>query len=99
MTGASQNGRLPAHLQSLFDLFPWLYAFCRDHLFRDDTGRITASLWTAGVPPAGSRLLELGSLDNCSFEKGDARAYRPPTPRSTLWSSRGSSSSCPNRSG
>ena len=60
MTGASQNGQLTAHTESLFDRFPWLYAFCRDHLFRDDTGRIVASLWTAGVPPADSRLLELG---------------------------------------
>ena len=60
MTGASQNGRLPAHPESLFVLFPWLYAFCRDHLFRDDTGRIAVSLWTAGVPPADSHLLELG---------------------------------------
>jgi arsenite methyltransferase len=117
LTGASQNGRLTAHPESLFDRFPWLYAFCRDHLFRDDTGRIAASLWTAGVPPAGSRLLELGcgpgfyarrlgetfghldvtgvdrsasqlgrarmlaaagSLDNCSFEEGDARALSAP---------------------
>ena len=117
MTGASQNGQLTAHPESLFDLFPWLYAFCRDHLFRDDTGRIAASLWTAGVPPADSRLLELGSgpgfyarrlgetfghldvtgvdrselqlgrarmlaaagsLDNCSFEKGDAFALSAP---------------------
>ena len=60
MTGASRNGRLTAHPESLFDRFPWLYAFCRDHLFRDDTGRIAASLWAAGVPPAGNRLLELG---------------------------------------
>lgn len=117
MTGASRNGRLPAHRESLFDRFPWLYAFCRDHLFRDDTGRIAASLWTAGVPPAGNRLLELGcgpgfyarrlgetfghldvtgvdrselqlgrarmlaaagSLDNCSFEEGDARRLAAP---------------------
>ena len=117
MTGASRNGRLTAHSESLFDRFPWLYAYCRDHLFRDDTGRIAASLWTAGVPPAGSRLLELGcgpgfyarrlgeafghldvtgvdrselqlgrarmlaaagSLDNCSFEEGDARRLAAP---------------------
>jgi ubiquinone/menaquinone biosynthesis C-methylase UbiE len=117
LTGASQNGLLTVHLESLFDRFPWLYAFCRDHLFRDDTGRIAASLWTAGVPPADSCLLELGcgpgfyarrlgdtfghldvtgvdrsesqlgrarmlaaagSLVNCSFEKGDARALSAP---------------------
>ena len=61
MTGVSQNGQLTAHPESLFDRFPWLYVFCRDHLFRDDTGRIAASLWTAGAPPAdNSHLLELG---------------------------------------
>lgn len=68
MTGTSRNGQLPAHPESLFDRFPWLYAFCRDHLFRDDTSLIATSLWpgtgppegTSGVPPADNRLLELG---------------------------------------
>lgn len=60
MTGASQNGRLPDSPASLFDRFPWLYAFCRDHLFRDDTNRMAESLWPEGAPPEGSRLLELG---------------------------------------
>ena len=45
---------------SLFDRFPWLYAFCRERLFRDHTGPIVAALWPAGAPSAGSRLLELG---------------------------------------
>ncbi len=142
MTGASQNGHPPEGPGSLFDRFPWLYAFCRDHLFRDDTTLIAATLWTGtevgtengngtvpsnrtaggtpaggarGVPPAKARLLELGCgpgfyarrlgetfghldvtgidrsesqlrrartladlLDNCSFEKGDARALAAP---------------------
>ncbi len=60
MTGTSQNGRLRKNPESLFDRFPWLYAFCRDHLFRDDTGRMAEALWPGGVPPQGSRLLELG---------------------------------------
>lgn len=46
--------------ESLYERFPWLYAFCRDHLFRDDTEKITASLWPPGGPSAGERLLELG---------------------------------------
>ncbi len=45
---------------SLFDRFPWCYAFCREWLFRDHTSGIVAALWPAGAPPAGSRLLELG---------------------------------------
>jgi arsenite methyltransferase len=46
--------------ESLFERFPWLYAFCRDHLFRDDTELIANTLWPAGVPGARSSLLELG---------------------------------------
>jgi arsenite methyltransferase len=46
--------------ESLFERFPWLYAFCRDHLFRDDTKLMANALWPAGVPDAGSSLLELG---------------------------------------
>ncbi len=45
---------------SLFDRFHWLYAFCREHLFRDDTKRIAETLWPAAPPPAASRLLEIG---------------------------------------
>lgn len=46
--------------ESLYERFPWLYAFCRDHLFRDDTAKISAALWPSGPPPAKSSLLELG---------------------------------------
>jgi arsenite methyltransferase len=46
--------------ESVFERFPWLYAFCRDHLFRDDTELMANALWPAGVPAAGSSLLELG---------------------------------------
>ena len=51
---------LGAAPESLFERFPWLYAFCRERLFRDDTDRIAATLWPAGTPPAGQTLLELG---------------------------------------
>ena len=47
-------------LESLYERFPWLYAICRDHLFRDDTEKIITSLWPAGSPKAGETLLELG---------------------------------------
>jgi arsenite methyltransferase len=46
--------------ESLFERFPWLYAFCRDHLFRDDTKLMANALWPADDPVAGSSLLELG---------------------------------------
>ena len=46
--------------ESLFERFGWLYAFFREHLFRDDTDGIIAALWPRGEPPQGSRLLELG---------------------------------------
>jgi len=45
---------------SLFDQVPGVYAFCREHLFRDDTERIAAALWPSGEPPRGAVLLELG---------------------------------------
>lgn len=46
--------------ETLFDRFHWLYAFCREHLFRDDTERIAAALWPEAFPPAETRLLEIG---------------------------------------
>ena len=46
--------------ESLFERFPWLYAFCRDHLFRDDTKLMANTLWPAGAPATRSSLLELG---------------------------------------
>lgn len=45
---------------SLFDRVPAVYAFCREHLFRDDTPRIVAAVWPHGQPEPGTRLLELG---------------------------------------
>lgn len=57
--------RVQAHAQrsvdvSLFEQFPSLYAFLREHLFRDDTERIITALWPTGTPPSDSRLIELG---------------------------------------
>ena len=44
---------------SLFDRFYWIYAFWREHVFRDHTATIIESFWR-GEPPAGTRLLEVG---------------------------------------
>src|SRR5258705_12913819 len=45
---------------SLFEHATWVYAFCREHLFRDDTKRIIAALWPEGCPAPGTTLIELG---------------------------------------
>jgi ubiquinone/menaquinone biosynthesis C-methylase UbiE len=45
---------------SLFEHVAWVYAFCREHLFRDDTERIIARLWPGGQPAPGTTLIELG---------------------------------------
>jgi ubiquinone/menaquinone biosynthesis C-methylase UbiE len=46
--------------ESLFEHVAWVYAFCREHLFRDDTKRMIAVLWPNGRPAAGTKLIELG---------------------------------------
>jgi arsenite methyltransferase len=63
--GSAENGRERTHPpggepESLFERFPWLYAFCRDHLFGDDTELMASALWPAGVPDGGSSLVEVG---------------------------------------
>ena len=57
-----QNTRAyqPYKNDSLFEHATWVYAFCREHLFRDDTKRIITALWPEGCPAAGTTLIELG---------------------------------------
>lgn len=59
---ASELNGYPARDQSesLFEQVAWLYVFCREKLFRDDTDRISAALWPAGAPAAGTQMVELG---------------------------------------
>ncbi len=45
---------------SLFERVAWLYAFCRERLFRDDTDRIISALWQNQSPPSGVQVIELG---------------------------------------
>lgn len=45
---------------SLFEHFAWLYIFCREKLFRDDTQRMIRSLWAKGNPAPGEKVIELG---------------------------------------
>src|SRR5918999_1236851 len=61
----TQNGDGRCHptgdeLESLYERFPRLYAFCRDYVFRDNTEKIATALWPAGGPSEGDSLLELG---------------------------------------
>src|SRR5438552_18064396 len=46
--------------ESLFEHVGWLYAFFREHLFRDDTNRMIAALWPSGRPMSGTALIEFG---------------------------------------
>jgi ubiquinone/menaquinone biosynthesis C-methylase UbiE len=45
---------------SLFEHVAWLYAFCRENVFRDDTERIISLLWPDHQPRPGTKLMELG---------------------------------------
>ena len=45
---------------SLFEHVAWLYAFCRERVFRDDTERIASALWPNGLPQSGTKVIELG---------------------------------------
>jgi SAM-dependent methyltransferase len=45
---------------SLFEHFAWLYIFCREKLFRDDTERMISALWPNGKRASGEKVIELG---------------------------------------
>lgn len=58
--------------ESLFERCHWIYALCREYLFRDHTSEITSALFPSGAPPDGSKILELGcgpGLYACRFAK------------------------------
>jgi ubiquinone/menaquinone biosynthesis C-methylase UbiE len=46
--------------ESLFERFPWWYAFCREYLFHDHTREIEHGLWPDEGPIPGSHVIELG---------------------------------------
>lgn len=46
--------------ESLFEHFAWLYIFCRERLFRDDTVLMIRSIWPKSKPRAGEKVIELG---------------------------------------
>jgi ubiquinone/menaquinone biosynthesis C-methylase UbiE len=45
---------------SLFEHCAWLYIFCREKLFRDDTQRMINALWPNGKPAPSEKVIELG---------------------------------------
>lgn len=45
---------------SLFEHVAWLYAFCRERLFRNDIERIITALWPNGGAVPGTQVIELG---------------------------------------
>src|SRR5437764_5122292 len=53
-------GPTPKPTDSLFERVAWLYAFCRERLFRDDTDRISSAVWPNQTPVSGARVVELG---------------------------------------
>src|SRR5437660_6915169 len=54
------NGATSRTADSLFERVAWVYAFCRERLFRDDTDRIISALWPKQTPKLGARVIELG---------------------------------------
>jgi len=64
--------RIAPACDSLFERCSWLYAFCREYLFRDHTPEITSALFPSETSAAGTKLLELGcgpGLYACRFAK------------------------------
>jgi arsenite methyltransferase len=60
VVSATDHGETESTPDSLFEHFAWLYIFCREHLFRDDTRRMIKALWPNGRPAAGAKVIELG---------------------------------------
>ena len=67
------SGKEPSETrESLFERCHWLYALCREYLFRDHTREIASALFPSGDPADGTKILELGcgpGLYACRFAK------------------------------
>ncbi len=46
--------------KNLFEDCAWLYELCREYLFRDHTEKIVQSLFSAGLLPQPTQILEVG---------------------------------------
>lgn len=49
----------PEERESLFEHAAWIYAFCREKIFRDDTERISRALWGRKEPDTGTKIIEI----------------------------------------
>jgi arsenite methyltransferase len=54
------RARKPETAESLFERSAWIYIFCREKLFRDDTSRIIRRLWQNSEPRAEIGIIEVG---------------------------------------
>ena len=62
----------PEQTESLFEQVAWIYVFCRENLFRDDTDLISATLWPGGGPAPGTKMMEVGcgpGFYSCRFAR------------------------------
>ena len=57
---ATEEKQTDCSAESLFERFAWLYIFCRERLFRDDTARMIRAVWPEGKPLPGEKMIELG---------------------------------------
>ena len=60
LASVSADDSSDSSTDSLFEHFAWLYIFCREKLFRDDTKRMIQALWPHGTPAPGEKIIELG---------------------------------------
>lgn len=60
LASTPSDGSSDSSADSLFEHFAWLYIFCREKLFRDDTKRMVKALWPHGTPVTGEKIIELG---------------------------------------
>src|SRR4029077_20226271 len=56
----ASDEKIETSSDSLFEHFAWLYIFCREKLFRDDTERMISALWPNEKPTPGEKIIELG---------------------------------------
>jgi arsenite methyltransferase len=54
------RGKHEQNTRNLFEDCAWLYAFCREHLFRDHTEQIVRALFPNGIPSEPTSVLEVG---------------------------------------
>jgi len=57
---AEEKTETDSSSESLFEHFAWLYIFCRERLFRDDTARMIRAVWPQGKPLPGEKVIEFG---------------------------------------